>query len=152
MANLALVTAGKLNPVSGVANGHEQYTFEAEEQISVGQVFRISTTTGKATKANGTTLAESGQAAGPVRNSQLYIAIDQARQAGNAVTGMKKGLVDGFNLDAQAYGAQIFVSDTDGALGDAAGTVSVAAGRVVPAPLSGTPSVQDKLLYIDFPS
>lgn len=152
MADLALVAAGKVRPISGIAEGHVQRTFEAEERIDQGQLFRLSTSTGKATKANGTTLAESGQAAGPVRNSGLYVAIDNARQAGNPVTGLRKGLIDGFDLSSQGYGAQVFVSDTDGTLADAAGTISVAAGRVLPKPVSGAPSVQDKVLEVDLPA
>jgi hypothetical protein len=151
MADLALVTAGRLNPVSGVANGHVQYTFEAEEQINIGQAFRISTTTGKATKANATVVGESAQASAGVFNSQLYVAIDGARQAGNAVTGVKSGLLDGYNLDALAFGAPVYLSNTDGALGDAAGTVSTIVGRVQPAPYHGTPSGADKLLAVNMP-
>lgn len=143
MADLALVTAGKLNPVSGIGPPHEQYTFEAEERINVGQVFRINPTTGKATLGNATVVGE----AGPM----LYVAIDGARQAGNAVTGVRSGYLDGFNLDALNYQAQVFVSNTDGALADAAGTVSTVAGRVIPAPFSGAPSGADKLLKVNLP-
>lgn len=152
MADIALASAGKLTPVSGIANGHEQYTFEAEERIDVGQVFRINPTTGKATKANASTLDESGQVttAGNFITT-LYIAIDQARQAGNAVTGVKKGLLDGFDLSALSVGAKVYVSNTDGALADAVGTTTTLVGRVHPAPLTGTPTVQDKLLAVNFP-
>jgi hypothetical protein len=152
MADLALVTAGKLWPVSGVANGHEQYTFEASEQINVGQVFRISLTTGKAEKANASTLVESGQVttAGNY-TSELFIAIDGARQAGNAVTGMKKGELDGYNLDALAFGAPVYISNTDGMLADAVGTTTTMVGRVRPAPYTGTPSGADKVLAVNCP-
>lgn len=152
MADLALAAAGKLTPVSGIANGHEQYTFEAEEQINVGQTFRLNQSTGKATKANGSVLDEAAQvtAAGTFITT-LYIAIDQARQAGNAVTGVKKGLLDGFDLSALAIGAKVYLSNTDGALGDAPGTINTLVGRVQPAPLTGTPTVQDKLLAVNFP-
>ena len=143
MADIALVAAGRLNPVSGVANGHEQYTFEAEERINVGQVFRINPATGKATLANATVVGEAGPS--------LYLAIDGARQAGNAVTGISSGIVDGYNLDAYTYQAQVFVSNTDGTLADAAGTVSTAAGRVIPAPITGTPSGADRLLRVNLP-
>lgn len=157
MADLALVTAGRLNVVSGVGNGHEQETFEAAEQINVGQVFRIDTSTGKATKGNATAVGESGIAAGAavareVPTFQLYLCIDQARQAGNPVTGLRKGKVDGFELSALSYGQRVYLSDTDGALGDAAGTVPLAVGRVMPRPLTGTPTVQDKVLSVDFPN
>lgn len=156
MANLALVTAGKLYPVSGVGNGHEQYTFEAAEQIGIGQVFRIDATTGKATLANGTTVAESGQVtAGGTFSvnfvSELFIAIDGARQAGNAVTGMKKGELDGYNLDGLSFGQKVYISDTDGTLADAAGTIATVVGRVRPAPYTGVPSGADKILAVNLP-
>lgn len=152
MADLALVTSGRLNPVSGIANGHVQYSFEAEEQINVGQVFRINTSTGKATKANASSLAEAAQVTSLGNfDSTLYVAIDQARQGGNGVTGMKKGLLDGYDLSALAYGAKVYLSNTDGALADAAGTNSTLVGRVHPAAYTGTPSGADKLLAIDFP-
>lgn len=151
MTAIALSTAGKVNPVSGVANGHVQYTFEADEQITQGQVFRINTTTGKATKGNASVVAEAAQSSAGVYNSQLYIAIDSARQAGNSVTGIRSGLLDGFDLTAQAYGAPVFLNDTDGVIGDAAGTISTLVGRVQPAPIHGVPSGADKVLAVRCP-
>lgn len=152
MANLALVSGAKVRPVTGIANGHEQYDFEAEEQIDAGQVFRINTTTGKATKSNATTLTEAGQVTAlGTFESFLFVAIVGARQAGNMVTGMKVGLIDGFDLSAPAYGARIWLSDTDGTLADAAGTNATLLGRVLPSPYSGTPSGADKILRVNCP-
>lgn len=152
MANLALVSGAKVRPVSGIANGHEQYTFEAEEQIDAGQVFRINTTTGKATKANGTTLTEAGQVTAlGTFESFLFVAIDGARQAGNMVTGMKSGLIDGFEISALNFGARIYLSDTDGTLADTAGTNSTLLGRVIPSPFSGVPSGVDRILRVNCP-
>jgi hypothetical protein len=65
--------------------------------------------------------------------------------AGSAVNVLKKGHVEGFTI-AQAYGAQIFLSDTAGALADAAGTVSVAVGRIV----AMTDKDLSKVLFVDF--
>ena len=46
---------------------------------------------------------------------------------------LTRGLVAGFTLTSQAYGATIYLSDTaTGILGDAAGTVSTKIGRVWP--------------------
>lgn len=147
MANLTPVAGASIRPVSGIANGHEQYTFEAEERIDAGQVFRLNDTTGKATLANASVVGEAGPS--------LYLAIDGARQAGNAVTGVCKGLIEGFDLSALGYTAGVFLSATDGTLADvapaAAGNVSVAAGRVIPTPVSGNPSVQDKILKVNLP-
>ncbi len=151
MAVISLITAGKVNPVSGVANGHEQRDFEADEQITAGQAFRISTTTGKATKANASVVAEAGQSVAGTYNAELWVCIASARQAGNTVTGIRKGELDGFNLDALAYGAPVFLNDADGSIGDAAGTISTQIGRVRPVSLTGTPSGADKVLAVRCP-
>ena len=66
--------------------------------------------------------------------------------AGEAVTVVTEGEVEGFTI-AQAYDAPIFVSNTAGALGDAAGTVSVAVGNVS----ASTDKDLTKLLYVRFP-
>ena len=151
MADIALATAARVYPITGVGNGHEQYSFEAAERINQGQCFRIDTTTGKATLANGTVVAEAAQSSAGVYNSQLYIAIDGARQAGNAVTGVKYALLDGYVLDTLAYGAPVYLSDTDGTLGTTAGTVSTLIGRVQAVPFTGTPSGADKALKVNCP-
>lgn len=152
MANLALSVTNKVNPISGAGGAHEQQSFEASEQINPGQIFRIDTTTGKAVKATGDTLANAGQvtAAGTFV-SELFIAIDGARQAGNTVTGMKKGLLDGFDLTALAYGAPVYISATAGTLADTAATISTIVGRVRPAAYVGTPSGADKILAVACP-
>lgn len=147
MADIGLVAGASVRPVSGIANGHEQYTFEAEERIDAGQVFRINGTTGKAALADATVAGTAGP--------HLFVAIDGARQAGNAVTGVRKGLVEGFNLDAYAYNAPVYLSETAGAIADAvpvtAGAVTHVIGRVMPTPVSGNPSVQDKILKVNLP-
>ena len=141
MPDLALVTAGRLRVVSGPGgDGHIQRTFEAEERINIGQWFRINPTTGKATLANATVAGE----AGPT----VWLCIDGARHAGMGVTGLRGGLVDGYNLDALTYQQQVFLSNTDGAAADAAGTVSTPIGRVEPAAFTGTPSGADRLLRV----
>jgi hypothetical protein len=145
MPDVAL--ADKVRPASGVGNAHEQYTFEAGERIDAGQVFRIDDTTGRAALADATAAATAGP--------HLFIAIDGARQAGNAVTGARKGLIEGFDLDAYGYNAPVYLSETPGAVADAApattGAVTHVIGRVMPVPVSGTPSAQDKLLKVSLP-
>lgn len=142
MADLGLVAGAKVRPVSGVANGHVQRTHEAAERIDAGQAYRLDAN-GKAVKA----AAGAAGTAGP----ELWVVIDGARQAGNPVTGVSAGLIEGFNLDALAFGAQVFLSNTSGAVADAAGTVSVAVGRVTSAAYTGTPSGADKLLAVSCP-
>lgn len=66
--------------------------------------------------------------------------------AGEALTVVAEGEVEGFTI-AQAYDAPIYLSDTAGALADAAGTVSVLCGNVSAA----TNKDLTKLLYVRFP-
>lgn len=94
-------------------------------------------TDGTVTPANGTTSTEA--------NFQ-GIATIKSERVGQAVTVVRDGLLDvGDALDALAFGAPVYLSDTDGTLADAAGTVSVIVGRVVPGHGSLT---ADKLLRV----
>lgn len=52
--------------------------------------------------------------------------------AGQTVPMLKKGLVYGFTISGLNYDAPLYLSDTAGALADAAGTMTVVAGRVIP--------------------
>lgn len=66
--------------------------------------------------------------------------------AGEAVTVLVEGEIEGYTI-TQDYDAPIFVSDTAGALGDVAGTVSVPVGNVSAA----TDPDGTKLIYVRFP-
>jgi len=67
--------------------------------------------------------------------------------AGQTTTVVQKGIVDvGNALGALSYDQDVYLSNTDGTLADAAGTTSKVAGIVVPGYSSETP---DKLLWID---
>lgn len=150
MADLTPATAGRVWPVSGVANGHEQFSFEAAEAIEVGQLFYINTA-GRAVKASAGAVGTVAQSGAGVFNSELFVAIDAARQAGNAVTGMKKGELDGWDLTALAIGAAVYAGNTAGALSDTAGTIATIVGRVRAAPYTGAPSGADKVLAVNCP-
>jgi len=50
---------------------------------------------------------------------------------GEADLGLKEGALEGYAISALNSGAQLFLSDTPGAVDDAAGTVSVPIGRVI---------------------
>lgn len=94
-------------------------------------------TDGTVTPANGTTTTEA--------NFQGIATIESDR-IGKAITVVRDGLLDvGEALSGLAYGAAVYLSDTDGTLADAAGTVSVIAGRVEPGWGSTT---SDKLLRV----
>jgi hypothetical protein len=66
--------------------------------------------------------------------------------AGQTIPMCKKGALYGFTLTSQAYDASIYLSDTAGALADAAGTMTVCVGRVIPANDSPT---YTKLLFVE---
>lgn len=136
MAAVSLVTAGKLRVVESI----QQLTLPFAESVNVGQAVRIDTTTGKWTKANGTDAAEA-------RVWGILVSKDAAGAVGTAI---RKGVVDGFDLASLAYDLAIYMSDTDGGLADdAASTVDVAVGRVIPAWSTTLGTAADKLLEID---
>ncbi|MBX3012346.1 MAG: hypothetical protein KF832_12600 [Caldilineaceae bacterium] len=136
MADLALVTTGKLNVVESIV----QMTLPFAETCAVGDAVRIDTTTGKWTKANGTSAAEA-------RVWGILVSKDAAGAVGTA---LRKGVIDGFNLSSQAYDLAIYLSDTDGKLEDStAPTVDVVVGRVIPAFATTLGTAADKLLQVD---
>ncbi|OGR31695.1 MAG: hypothetical protein A2139_07560 [Desulfobacca sp. RBG_16_60_12] len=136
MADLALLTTARLEVVESL----EQMTLPTVEVCSPGQAVRLDTTTGKWTKSN-------GSAAGEARIYGLVVG-GVANVAGQPVTAIRRGVIDGYDLSGLAYDAPVYLSDTDGALADAAGTVSVVVGRVIPnvSPALGTAA--DKLLLV----
>lgn len=133
MANIALATAGRIEVVESII----QMTLPAAEAITAGEAVRIDTS-GKFTGANGTTTTE----------NRIYGIATRAASAGTAVTAVRKGVLDGFTF-SQAYDAPIYLSDTDGTLADAAGTVSTIVGRVIPAWGQNVGTAADKLLFVD---
>jgi hypothetical protein len=136
MANLSLVTSGKLRIVESII----QMTLPAAETLVAGASARLDTTTGKFTNSNGTTNAE-GRAYGVVvRNAA----------AGEPVTVVNLGVVDGYDLSGLNYDAAVYLSDTDGTLADSAGTVGIQIGRVIPATSTTLGTAFDKVLAIDF--
>lgn len=119
----------------------ESVTLPTDEAATAGQAGRLATTTGKATKANASTVAEA---------RAVGVFVRSTRFAGEAITLLKRGYLDlGDALDALAYDAPVFLSDTDGALADVPGTVPVLIGRVVP---GWGQTTADKLLYVDVPT
>jgi hypothetical protein len=65
--------------------------------------------------------------------------------AGQAIDVLKRGRVYGFTLTDQTYDDPIFLSDTAGALADAAGTLTVPCGLVV----AMSDASLTKVLYLD---
>ncbi len=135
MALITLQTASRVEVVESI----EQMTLLAAETITPGACVRIDTSTGKFTNGNGTSAAE----------ARIYgIAVGSHDiPAGMPVTAVRMGTLDGFSF-SQAYDAAIYASDTDGRLGDAAGTVSVVVGRVVPGAAEPLGGALAKLLQV----
>ena len=136
MADIAVATAGTIRIVESI----KQLTAPAGEAIVAGAPVRFDTN-GKFVNGNGTTTTEAA----------IYGIATFSVAANEPVTAVKSGVLDGFTF-TQAYGAQIFVSDTDARLGDAAGTVSVVVGRVIPAWGQSLGTAADKILEVNLPS
>jgi hypothetical protein len=136
MTDLALVTANKIEVVKSL----EQLTLPAVEAITAGMVVRLDTSTGKFTKANATLAAE----------KRAYGIATETVVAGQALTAIRKGIMDGYDLSGLAYDANVYMSDTDGMLADAAGTIEALAGRVIPGTATTLGTAYDKLLMVDF--
>ena len=135
MTDLALVTAGRLRVVEAII----QQTLPFAEACAVGDAVRLDTTTGKWTKANGSSAGE----------ARIYGVLVSKDGAGAVGTAIRKGVLDGFNIAALAYDAPVYLSDTDAKLADANGTVTVAVGRVIPAHAQTLGNAADKLLFVD---
>lgn len=135
MANINVVTAGKIE----IAESIQQMTLPAAEAIVAGAPVRLDTSTGKFTNANGTTAAE----------ARVWGIATKSVAAGEPVTAIRRGVLDGFNFDSNNHDAAIYVSDTDGRLGDTAGTVSTVVGRVIPGTATTLGTAFDKVLSVE---
>jgi hypothetical protein len=135
MAELALVTADTLR----IVRSDEQQTGVANVAITAGQLIREDATTGKWVLADADTAADIGKS---------YMATRSAA-AGTALTGLKKGEVDGFDLTDYDFGDPMYMGNTAGAISDAAGTTSKVVGQVVAGHSQRLGSAPDKLLRVD---
>lgn len=142
MANLTITATDVAFVLIDTHDGTETFTAPSEEALNAGQFARLNTSTGFMALGNATTSTEAG--AGGERRG---IAINTIA-ANETTTFVKKGLLNvGTALSGMAYGASVYLSDTDGTLADADdGTTTVIVGEVVPGYASTTP---DKLLKVD---
>lgn len=141
MALIALSTRATTNRAIDVVKKpahNDQATHPAAEAIVAGAPIRLDTTNGRWTNGNGTTAPE----------ARVTHIATRTVAAGESLTGVRRCTVDGFVLDALAYDAIVYVSDTDGRLGDTVGTVSAIAGRVVPGFAVTLGTAADKLLDV----
>lgn len=132
MADIAVATAGKIH----IVDSDQQLSLLAGEAIVAGAPVRINTS-GQFVNGNGTDATEAA----------VYGIATDSVASGIAVTAVRRGILDGFTF-SQAYNAGIYVSDTDARLADAAGTVTVKVGRVLPGTASEAGSY-DKLLLVE---
>lgn len=138
MANLTISTCRIVR-----ASDKDLVTAPVAEAGTPGQYFRLNTTTGKLEKGNATTAAELGNIAGPLVDAQPTVGLP-----GTIVLADSNAIVDlGDALDALAFDAPVFVSDTDATLADSAGTVSRKMGDIVPA-FGNASGTSDKLLML----
>jgi hypothetical protein len=135
MALIALAVADKVEVVGFPVR---QLTLPAAEAIVAGAPVRIDTSNGKFTNANGSGAAE----------ARVWGISTATVPAGMPCTAIRNGIMDGFTF-SQAYDAAIYLADTDGRLGDAAGTVSVVVGRVIPGTATALGTAYDKLLSVE---
>lgn len=137
MADLALVTANKIN-VGTLTT--QQHSFIASSAITAGAPVYIVAATGKVAPSD-------GNGAGVI--ATCFGIATRTVAAGEAVTVVRRGLLDGYDLSALNFGVKVYVSDTVGLLADAAGTTSIVVGIVVPANGQAVGSTADKLLLVE---
>lgn len=133
MADIALTAAqiGLVFPEKA-----EVFDFIAAATITAGQVVYLDSN-GKAGVADAN---DSG------KEQARGIALNGGG-AGQAISVLKRGHVYGFTISSMAYDALAYLSNTAGALADAAGTMTVRCGRVVS--LSDGTTLT-KVLHADF--
>lgn len=106
--------------------------------VTAGQAVYVVAATGKAALADANASAPAPQFKG--------IALTGGAN-GQAINVLKKGYVTGFDLSGMNYGAKAYLSDTAGALADAAGTATVTVGQVMMLP--DAYSAGTKALYVE---
>lgn len=110
----------------------------ASVDIDAGEIIRLDGTTGKWVLANASETADLGEP---------FMAVDSVL-AGRALSAVRKAVMFlGSALDSLDFAAPVYISDTDGGLDDAPGTLSVVAGIVIP--VWGNGATPGKLLLLD---
>lgn len=138
MADIDLGSTGLVSLVGQegtIQRGH----IPALVDLPAGAVVAIDPTTGKLDKADASTGAL----------NRAYGVTLRAVKAGYGVTVLRAGIMDGFDLSALAYDDPVYLSNTGGAIADAAGDVSVVVGRVVPGTAVTLGTAYDKLLEVE---
>lgn len=132
MADVAL-TAAQVEPA--YPSNAEIYTGIAAATITKGQILYLNS-------SGNLDLADAnGSGTLQVRGMAL-----NGAAAGEVVEYLKRGIVYGFTVSSIAYDAPIYLSNTAGALADAAGGTSINCGRITLIQSSGTLT---KVLYFE---
>ena len=137
MANFDLVTA---STVHAAEQPILQRTLVAAEAITAGAPVYI-TTAGKFGVADANDNA---------KDDPYGIAL-RTVAAGQPVTAVRRGTMEGWDFGSTAYWAPVYLSNDVGRLGDSAGSTSVVMGKVVPALAVSLGESPDKLLEVDVP-
>lgn len=132
---LITVTAARVRPVLII----EEATKPALVAVTRGQVVALDATTGKWRLADSTSAGQVGARRGfALRDVGI----------GESLTALTKGILDiGDGLSAMNFGDSIFLNDTAGSIGTAAGTVSSIAAFVDSVWAAGASA--DKLARVD---
>lgn len=142
MADLTLVDSTLPIDIVNAIDSQQFDGLPAEEALTAGMVVRVvpsGATGGYITKAKATNNTE----------ASVFGICRKTVSIGQAPTVILRGLLDGYNLDALDYWAPVYLSDTDGLLADAPGTVRRMIGRVVPRITGKIGVAPDKLLYVN---
>lgn len=139
MADIALTTDNKIDVVESIVQDTQP---AGAGGVSAGDAVRYNSV-GRFVKAD-TTAAANARAFGIATRTAIE---------GEAVTAIRKGVLDGYVLDALAYGADVFLARTTGRVADAtdatAGAVNKTLGQVIPLRSSRISAGADKGLYVD---
>lgn len=136
--NTASTQSGNTDVRLSVENSIEQHTYDAGVALEAGTPVYLDTN-GVWQKAS----SAAANAAARVRGITV-----KKVAAGFAVTAISQGILAGFDFTNQAYGAPIYLNDTAGVIGDAAGTVSILVGYVIPGPSQGRGVARKKMLLV----
>lgn len=134
MADLTLATANKINVGTLTV---QQHTGVAAAAITAGSPVFLDTNGKWAVSDANDTAADA-----------VFGVATRTVAAGEALTVIRRGLMDGWS-NLPAYGAPVYLSNTAGALADAAGTASIVIGYVVPVFGTTLGTAADKALMVE---
>lgn len=136
MADLTLTTAGKINV--GSAGPNVQFTGVAGAAIVAGSPVCFDGTLDTLFPSDANDAAKDAVAGIATHTAAI----------GEAVTCIRMGYMDGWS-NLPVPGSLVFVSDTAGALADAAGTASLPVGMVVPVKATALGVAHDRILLVN---